>query len=526
MKFIWPMLFSFISLTCDAQNELREATPEERKVILSKDGETKLKEFGHSIAFESEKNLISEALIKDTLKKGHVDPLAGKTLIQKLKEQTLTEDQIKFQIDSISDQYYASLQLQQLDKVLPPAKQLEYQKKFEQLQLKEEQGELSHGELDEEISKLDKEINSSATTEENNRKAEIFKASLLKSMTDNTFVKAPLMMDPNKFTAIKVIVPKDFSLTKFNSNDCVLDLPGTLDPKVSQLDTYMKNITGNSDPKKPLFHQIYFAWGYNRGLHSDTDVTFKTSDGTFTIKDTHSNDRPSPFDPKIYFNPTTITIPQYNMELGLMFNEKWGVELKADHMKLVFDNSRPYEITGDYNRKVVIKNDHPTNFWDQEIPVDFSVAKAKKDATWMNFEHSDGYNYVSAGLVYNQNLFKTKNEKFAIDARFGGGAGLMIPKTKVMIHQDQRWNHHGLDNKFHVAGGGVHAEAKLKFTFWNSIFLQASTRGTYIKVKDALVDGSEARMEHDQPIASVQFIGQVGYQHTLGKKKKKKIPME
>ena len=26
------------------------------------------------------------------------------------------------------------------------------------------------------------------------------------------------------------------------------------------------------------------------------------------------------------------------MELGVMFNEKWGMEIKQDHMKMVFDN--------------------------------------------------------------------------------------------------------------------------------------------------------------------------------------------
>ena len=87
-----------------------------------------------------------------------------------------------------------------------------------------------------------------------------------------------------------------------------------------------------------------------------------------------------------------------------------------------------------------------------------------------------------------------KNEKFKIDGRFGAGAGLMIPKTDVSIHQDKKWNYIGKNNRFYVAGGGVHAEAKLRLTFWNSIFLQVATRGTYIKVKDALVDGTSSRM--------------------------------
>jgi hypothetical protein len=337
-------------------------------------------------------------------------------------------------------------------------------------------------------------------------------------------VKRPIVTNNKQFTPIKVMVPKDFSLQTFTSKDplCLSKSEIPLSAQLNQLNKQMISITSSGESnKKPRIHQIYFAWGWNRDYHSNTDVKFTTPDGTFTIHDTHSTDRPSPFDPKIYFSPSTLSIPQYNMELGVMFNEKWGMELKQDHMKLVFDNSRPYEITGDYSHQVVITNEHPTSEWDQQIPVDFSVAKANKDATWLEFEHSDGYNYVSLGAVYNQNLYQTKKENFKIDGRFGAGAGLMVPKTKVMFHQDRQWNWEGLDNKFHIAGGGVHAEAKLRFTFWNSIFLQAATRGTYIKVKDALVDGSESRMEHVQPIASIQFMGQIGYVYTFKPKKKK-----
>jgi hypothetical protein len=295
----------------------------------------------------------------------------------------------------------------------------------------------------------------------------------------------------------------------------------SLKTEIDQSPITQQNILKTKDFKKGLFDQVYFAWGYNRGYHSNTDVKFSTPDGTFTVHNTVSRDRPSPFNVKDYFLPQNMSIPQYNMELGVMFNKKWGMELKQDHMKLVFDNSRPYEITGNYNHQVVVNNPNPTNEWDEQIPVDFSVAQANKDATWLQFEHSDGYNYVSLGAVYNQNLFKTQNQKFSIDARLGAGAGLMVPKTKVMMHQDQRWNWEGLDNKFHIAGGGVHAEAKIRFTFWEKVFIQAATRGTYIKVKDALVDGSSARMEHIQPIASVQVMGQVGYVHTIKGKKKK-----
>jgi hypothetical protein len=206
-----------------------------------------------------------------------------------------------------------------------------------------------------------------------------------------------------------------------------------------------------------------------------------------------------------------------------MFNPKWGLELSQNHMKWVFDRHRPYEMSGDYNRIVMLDNPNPQYGWDLANPHTFEEAKARKDASFVQFEHSDGYNYASLGLIYKQNLLETKNKKFAIDARLGAGAGLMIPKTKVIFHQDQLYNYHGLDNKFHIAGGGVHGDAGIKFTFFNSFYFQAITRGSYIKVKDALVDGSDARLEHVQPIASIQLMGQVGYQYNFKPKKNKTL---
>ena len=520
------IVLCFIPTTIFAQETHREATPEERSALLASEEEKKLKELGVEASKETERKVMKGALVAQALSNGKLDDVQMKGYIQKMTDQGLTPKQIEFEIENLSNQYYAQLQMKNLEKVLPIEKQKEYEKKFTELQARYEEGKLSHEELDKEISLLDAEISQSPVTKENELKLSQFQAAFLKVNQDNTFVKKPSLIDSRQFSPMKVMVPMNFDLKKFKVKDplCLEQAGISHNSQLQQLSDQMKSITINGDKdKNPLFHQIYFAWGWNRGYHSNTDVKFTTPDGTFTIHDTVGKDRPSPFDPKIYFNPTTLSIPQYNMEIGVMFNEKWGLELKQDHMKLVFDNSRPYEITGDYNHQVVVTNEHPTSEWDQQIPVDFSVAKANKDATWLQFEHSDGYNYASVGAVYNQRLYQTKNEKFKIDSRFGAGAGLMVPKTKVMMHQDRQWNWEGLDNKFHIAGGGVHGEAKLRFTFWDSIFLQAATRGTYIKVKDALVDGTESRMEHIQPIASVQFMGQIGYTHTF-KPKKKKLP--
>jgi hypothetical protein len=272
--------------------------------------------------------------------------------------------------------------------------------------------------------------------------------------------------------------------------------------------------------KKKNFNpgQIYFIWGYNRGWHSKSDATFTTADGTFTIHDAHGNDRPST-DLIDYIKPSHILIPQYNLRIGYQLTPKWSIEVGMDHMKWVFDPNRPYHVTGDYDRTVYVQDPNdPHNLFGYN----FDQVKQTGDMRWLTFEHSDGYNYAFVAGVYKHNLYSTRNEKFKVDALGGAGLGPMIPKTKVMFHQDTWWNWEGLDNKFHVAGFGGHAEGKLRLTY-GPVFAEAAGRYTLVKLNNALVNDQGARLEHT-PISSFQFIGAVGVNVPISKKEKKKVP--
>ncbi len=279
----------------------------------------------------------------------------------------------------------------------------------------------------------------------------------------------------------------------------------------------------DSDKKVIKPKEIYFIWGYNRAWHSNSDMIFTTDQGNFKVHNASGVDRPTPFDAAVYFNPVKLSIPQYVVKIGYMFNENMGIELSQDHMKWVFVNDKQYEFTGEYQPTVYVEEEG------QHSPVaqSFDEIKESGNATWLGAEHSDGYNYVNVSAVFNLNILTTKKEIFKIDFRPNVGAGLMIPKTKVMMHKNQIWNWEGLDNKFHVAGYGAHVETKLRFTFFRRFFIEAAARATYIKIDNALVDGSNARLEQS-PIGSLQAYGAFGFSIPLnGKKKgKKKKPFD
>lgn len=318
---------------------------------------------------------------------------------------------------------------------------------------------------------------------------------------------------------MKEKILKDYSSAAytFDQKTQALEYLANNKPEILSYEVEFKKEENQNDNKKIKARSIYFVWGYNRAWHGNSDMTFRTDEGSFTIHDAQGVDRPSPFDPNVYFSPTKLSIPQYVMKIGYMFDENFGIELAQDHMKWVFVNDIPYEITGDFSPVLYTDED------DADWPVanTFEEVTESGNATWLAAEHSDGYNYVNASAVFNINVIATKNEVFKLDFRPAVGAGLMIPKTKVMMHRDQMWNWEGLDNRFHIAGYGVHAEAKVRITLYNRFFVEAAARGTYIKVENALVDGSNARLEHTA-IPSLQVYGAAGISIPIGKKKKKR----
>ena len=308
----------FLPISLFAQETHREATPEEKKSLLSSEEEKKLHELGVDASKETERKVMKVALVAQAVSNGKLDDIQMKGYIQKMTDQGLAPKQIEAEIENLSNQYYAQLQIKSLEKVLPVEKQKQYEKKFTELQTRYEEGKLSHEELDKEISLLDAEISQSPVTKENELKLSQFQAAFLKVKQDNTFVKKPYLIDSRQFGPMRVMVPMSFDLKKFKVQDplCLEQAGISHNSQLQQLSDQMKSITTDGDKDaNPLIHQIYFAWGWNRGYHSNTDVKFTTPDGTFTIHDAVGKDRPSPFDPKIYFNPTTMSIPQYNMEL-------------------------------------------------------------------------------------------------------------------------------------------------------------------------------------------------------------------
>ena len=265
---------------------------------------------------------------------------------------------------------------------------------------------------------------------------------------------------------------------------------------------------------------IYVSWGYNRSWFRDADTTFKTPDGTFTFHNAHAKDRPTK-DPLKYLK--SMTVPQYNVRFGYKFNKKWSVEIGTDHMKWIMDPDTRYDISGNYDKPVWIHD----GGWYNYRQVSFEQAKAEKNGSFVMMEHSDGYNYPHATAFYTSTLLKSPNERFRLDGSVGAGLGVLIPKTRMRISDTPDGSYRDVDNKFHLAGWGAHVEANAKLVYatknGNEYFLQASNRGHFGKVNNALYLGSEGSISQ-APIYTYEVYVSAGFAKPVleGKKKDKK----
>lgn len=222
--------------------------------------------------------------------------------------------------------------------------------------------------------------------------------------------------------------------------------------------------------------KFYVYWGWNNGQYTKSDIRFKGDNYDFTLDNVVAHDRQSDFGIK-YFNPTEMTIPQYNFRLGYFFHDNWNISFGIDHMKYVMDQDQFAKMNGYINNGSEFDgtyNDHS-----QQLTEDF-----------LKFEHTDGLNYANIEIRRFDNLLRlpiSKNGK-GIDVNLteGIGGGIMYPKTNTTLMGQDR------HDEFHLSGFGVGAMVGINFTFWDYFFIQAELKGGYIDMNDIMTTQSKS----------------------------------
>ncbi len=211
---------------------------------------------------------------------------------------------------------------------------------------------------------------------------------------------------------------------------------------------------------------MYFYWGYNRAIYGKSDITFYSDDYNFTLLDARAQDRPvRTF--KTYVNPTTITVPQFNIRLGWYYKFRWDISIGYDHMKYVMRDNQYVYINGDAGTTT------SSQLAGTYTDLDGLVLIRPQD---LHYENTNGLNYVSIQLNNTAPIFKTNDRKFAIQRRVGMGLGPVITQTDFMW--DGQEYHSAQRQKF--AGYGISVHTGVRFDFFNRFFLQSNWSGGFI----------------------------------------------
>lgn len=97
--------------------------------------------------------------------------------------------------------------------------------------------------------------------------------------------------------------------------------------------------------------EFFISWGYNGDAYAKSDIHFSQPSlgNEFTLAGVQARDSKGWTD---LFNHS-LFVPQYNIRIGMFFNDRWGIELAHDHMKWIVRQDQDVRMTGTLNGEPV-----------------------------------------------------------------------------------------------------------------------------------------------------------------------------
>jgi hypothetical protein len=256
--------------------------------------------------------------------------------------------------------------------------------------------------------------------------------------------------------------------------------------------SFSQNITWLNQPDEK--NKIIISWGYNRSAYTNSDINFNGNDYNFTFEDVKATDRQSKFDPSLYFGPSTLTIPQYNLRIGYNHKGKWLFSFNADHMKYVIEADQQTALNGTINVKGFERNGTYKN-------------NIQEVSNFMYIEHTDGLNYVNLEATRLWNLFNIVNKNdqsiLLLDAMTGVSAGVLYPRTNAKVLNFEN------NDKFHISGFGLGTNLGLQFTLFKFITLENTIKAGYINMPNIATTNNTSDRAR-QEFGFLQYNFQIG----------------
>ncbi|MDG1042270.1 MAG: hypothetical protein P8O96_05420 [Flavobacteriaceae bacterium] len=225
--------------------------------------------------------------------------------------------------------------------------------------------------------------------------------------------------------------------------------------------------------------KFYFYWGWNKSQYSYSDLTFKGDDYNFTLYNVAAKDRQTQWDADVYMNPTNISIPQTVGRIGYYFHDHWNISIGVDHMKYVMVSQQFATIDGYIDLKTP----------DSEFNGVYDNAPIYIDEDFLEFEHTDGLNYVNVELSRVDNLgdhLKWNSKKIQLNVLESVGVGVLYPKTNTTLMSKERYD------AYHLSGFGLSLKGGVNLTLFNHFFVQAELKAGYFTMPNIRTTTSSA----------------------------------
>ncbi len=247
--------------------------------------------------------------------------------------------------------------------------------------------------------------------------------------------------------------------------------------------------------------KFYAYWGYNKSSYSFSNIHFIGNDYNFTLSNVKSNDRQTKFSWDAYFNPKTITIPQYNIRVGYFPCDNYEISIGIDHMKYVVEANQTVYINGDISGSGTVYDASYVN-----DPIVLSE-------DFLSFEHTDGLNFINASFKRFDDVLKYKFVTVSVSEGFELGA--LVPRTNTQLLYNVR------KDEFHLAGYGISAVGAVTVTFGKHFFIQSEVKLGAMNLPDVRTTIS-AEDKASQNFTYFQYNILFGYTGTIKLKSDKK----
>ncbi len=244
---------------------------------------------------------------------------------------------------------------------------------------------------------------------------------------------------------------------------------------------------------------INLLWGWNKERFSDSKIRFQGNNYDFTLTGVKAEDKYEPFKKDPHLTLGRVTIPQTNFHIGYFIKDNVEFSMGVDHMKYVMVQNQRVTLNGTIQNNSAFDGVYQNESF--LLTEDF-----------LQFEHTDGLNYLYAELAFYQNMnswLKIKNQKnFNLYGYAGGGLGAVVPKTNTTLLDFERYD------EFHLSGFGLSGKLGFQADVWNWLSFRYEWKVGYINMPSVRTTPSkEDKASHSFFFTENAFM--LGLQHTF-----------